>query len=101
MLYRFQSKKSSDVYMLTDLTQRIFDIIGKPLEPKGVFLVEQLSPAIAKLEKAIALDAQAPEQPHEESDEEKDIIGLAQRTYPFIQLLKDALAHQEMVVWGV
>jgi len=56
MLYKFQCKKSADVLMLGDLTQKIFDIIDRPLEAKGVFLVEQLEDAIKKLEEAITLD---------------------------------------------
>ena len=47
MLYKFQCKKAADVLMLQDLAQRIFEILDKPLEAKGVFLVEQLPQAIA------------------------------------------------------
>jgi hypothetical protein len=52
MLYKFQCKKAADVLMLQDLAQRIFEILDKPLEAKGVFLVEQLPQAIARLEAA-------------------------------------------------
>ena len=105
MLYKFQCKKSADVLMLGDLTQLLFDIIDKPLESKGVFLVEQLSPAIEKLEAAIATDNELRKTPADELDEEKKAsskgLRLGQRAFPFLQLLKTALSHEEMVIWGV
>lgn len=104
MLYKFQSKKSADVLMLGDLTQRIFEIIEKPLEPRGAFLIEQLPIAIAKLEAAIAQDdALRKEEANEEKPIEQRLKAdrLGQRAFPFICLLKDALANEELVVWGV
>ncbi len=107
MLYKFQCKKSADVLMLGDLTQRIFDIIGRPLEPKGIFLIEQLAEAIRKLEDAIALDekvraAAMQDLENKKADTEKpSALRLRQRIFPFLQLLKEALASKEMVIWGV
>lgn len=107
MLYKFQCKNSADVLMLSDLTQLIFNAIGRPLENKGVFLVEQLEPAIKKLETAIARDLElrkALESEDLKNDSENNPLKadrLGQRVFPFIQLLKAALAHEEMVIWGV
>ena len=107
MLYKFQSKNSADVLMLSDLTQVIFNAIERPLESKGVFLVEQLEPAIKKLEAAIARDLElrkALESQDLKDDLEIDTLKadrFGQRAFPFIQLLKAALAHEEMVIWGV
>jgi Domain of unknown function (DUF1840) len=93
--------------MLGDLTQKIFDIIGRPLEDKGVFLLEQMPTAIAKLEEAIAQDLELRkasgnddnETPSEKAPAKSDRLG--QRAFPFIKLLKEALANDEMVIWGV
>ena len=93
--------------MLGDLTQKIFDIIGKPLEDKGVFLLEQIPTAIAKLEAAIAQDLElrkASANDENETSSEKALAKsdrLGQRAFPFINLLKEALANNEMVIWGV
>ncbi len=93
--------------MLGDLTQKIFDIIGKPLEDKGVFLLEQIPTAIAKLEEAIAQDLElrkASVNDENETSSEKALAKsdrLGQRAFPFIKLLKEALANNEMVIWGV
>jgi Domain of unknown function (DUF1840) len=106
MLYKFHCKKSADVFMLGDLTQKIFDIIGRPLEDKGVFLLEQIPTAIAKLEEAIAQDLELRkasvddnEMSSEKAPAKSDRLG--QRAFPFIKLLKEALANNEMVIWGV
>jgi hypothetical protein len=109
MLYKFQCKKSADVLMLEDLTSKIFTIIGRPLEPRGVFLLEQLPIAITKLEAAIVEDIEckknASENSLSESSEESghniNHDRLGQRAYPFISLLKEALLNEEMVSWGV
>lgn len=107
MLYKFQCKNSADVLMLSDLTQLIFNAIERPLENKGVFLVEQLEPAIKKLEAAIARDLELRKTLESEdlkNDSENNPLKtdrLGQRAFPFIQLLKAALAHEEMVIWGV
>ena len=95
--------------MLEDLTSKIFAIIGRPLEPRGVFLLEQLPIAISKLEVAIAEDIErkknaSENSPSESSEKSGDSINhdrLGQRAYPFISLLKEALLNEEMVSWGV
>mgnify|MGYP002143153555 CR=1 FL=1 len=108
MLYKFQCKKSADVLMLEDLTSRIFEVIDRPLEAKGVFLVEQLPVAIQRLEAAIAEDEKLRKEMLEEKSDNKEGSPpkvkhdrLGQRAFPFIQLLKAGLANQEMVIWGV
>ena len=109
MLYKFQCKKAADVLMLEDLTSKIFAIIERPLEPRGIFLLEQLPIAIAKLEAAITEDMERKKNGSEntlsESSEESahsiNHDRLGQRAYPFISLLKEALLKKEMVSWGV
>ena len=106
MLYKFHCKKSADVFMLSDLTQNIFDVIGKPLEDQGVFLLEQIPTAIAKLEEAIAQDLElrkaAANEGNETSSEKAQAKSdrLGQRAFPFLKLLKEALDSNEMVIWG-
>ena len=56
MIYQFRSKAGPDVIMLADLTKRIFDILGRQLEPRGILTEEQLPALIATLENAILKD---------------------------------------------
>ena len=108
MLYKFQCKKSADVLMLEDLTSKIFAIIDRPLEPRGIFLLEQLPVAISKLEAAVAEDVERKKNVSESTTSEiSEKSGhninhdrLGQRAHPFISLLKEALLNEEMVFWG-
>ncbi len=94
--------------MLEDLTSKIFAIIDRPLEPRGIFLLEQLPVAISKLEAAVAEDVERKKNVSENTTSEiSEKSGhninhdrLGQRAHPFISLLKEALLNEEMVSWG-
>jgi hypothetical protein len=105
MIYQFRSKAGPDVIMLADLTQRIFDILGRPLEPRGIFTEEQLPTLITALETAILKDLEerstAKNETEEGSEKPKLADRLGQRAYPFLELMKQARAKNEPVMWGV
>ena len=97
MIYQFCSKAGPDVIMLSDLTERIFTILERPLEARGIFTVEHLPGLIAALETAILKDLD--ERKEGESSQKGDRLG--QRAYPFLELLKQSSAKEEPVMWGV
>jgi hypothetical protein len=105
MIYQFRSKAGPDVIMLADLTQRIFEILGRPLEPRGILTVEQLPPLIIALETAILKDledrAKSNTAGQENIEKPKLADRLGQRAYPFLELMKQAKAKDEPVMWGV
>ena len=107
MIYQFRSKAGPDVIMLADLTKRIFDILGRPLEPRGILTVEQLPTLITTLETAILKDleerSKAKDDAKNEEGTEKPKLAdrLGQRAYPFLELMKQAKAKDEPVMWGV
>ena len=105
MIYQFRSKAGPDVIMLADLTQRIFDILGRPIEPRGILTAEQLPAYITALETAILKDLEERSQAKDENGEPKDKPKLAdrlgQRAYPFLELIKQSKAKDEPVMWGV
>ncbi|MEY4494956.1 MAG: hypothetical protein RL744_20 [Pseudomonadota bacterium] len=105
MIYQFRSKAGPDVIMLADLTQRIFDILGRPLEPRGILTVDQLPTLIITLETAILKDledrAKSNEAGQENAEKPKLADRLGQRAYPFLELMKQAKAKDEPVMWGV
>ena len=103
MIYQFRSKAGPDVIMLADLTQRIFDILGRPLEPRGVLTVEKLPTLIRTLETAILkdLEERSKSQAEEGTGKLKLADRLGQRAYPFLELMKQAKAKDEPVMWGV
>ena len=105
MIYQFRSKAGPDVIMLADLTQRIFDILGRPLEPRGILTVEQLPALIIALETAILKDleerAKSNAADQENTEKPKLADRLGQRAYPFLELMKQSKAKEEPVMWGV
>ena len=105
MIYQFRSKAGPDVIMLADLTKRIFDILGRPLEPRGILTQEQLPSLITALETAILNDLEERKKVGENKDSESEKPKLAdrlgQRAYPFLELMKQARAKNESVMWGV
>ena len=105
MIYQFRSKAGPDVIMLADLTQRIFEILSRPLQPRGIFTVEQLPTLIIALETAILKDleerAKSNAANQENSEKPKLADRLGQRAYPFLELMKQAKAKDEPVMWGV
>jgi hypothetical protein len=105
MIYQFRSKAGPDVIMLADLTQRIFDLLARPLEPRGILTVEQLPPLITALETAILkdLEERAKSNTGDQENVEKPKLAdrLGQRAYPFLELMKQARDQDEPVMWGV
>ncbi len=105
MIYQFRSKAGPDVIMLADLTQRIFEILGRPLEPRGILTVEQLPALIIALETAILKDledrAKSNTSDQENTEKPKLADRLGQRAYPFLELMKQSKAKDEPVMWGV
>jgi hypothetical protein len=105
MIYQFRSKAGPDVIMLADLTKRIFDILGRPLEPRGILTVDHLPALITTLETAILNDLEERSKVQEEVKDggEKMRLNdrLGQRAYPFLELMKQANAKDEPVMWGL
>jgi hypothetical protein len=103
MIYQFRSKAGPDVIMLADLTKRIFDIFARPLEPRGILTVEQLPRLITTLETAILKDLEERSKSQREDGGENLKLAdrLGQRAYPFLELMKQANAEDEPVMWGV
>ena len=104
MIYQFHSKAGPDVIMLSDLSERIFDILGHPLEKRGILVAERLPEFIARLESAIAADAASkssmPDKQADSDQERPTADRLGQRAFPFLELMKQACATNEPVVWG-
>jgi len=108
MLVTFKCHASPDVTMLENLAQYLLGIIGKRLGPRGVITHEELDTAINKLEAAIATDKKerAEHEGHfhegEDGRERHEVpVGLAQRAFPFLDMLRAARKEQNDIVWGI
>jgi hypothetical protein len=108
MLITFKTMAAPDVMMLDNLAEYLLGIIGKPLTQRGVITHDELPAAIEKLEAAVLSDkkeraehdghfheGEAGHEPHEIP------IGLAQRAYPFLDMLRLARKENKDILWGV
>jgi hypothetical protein len=94
--------------MLENLAEYLLGIIGKHLSERGVITHDELPAAIQKLEVAVVVDKKerAEHDGHfhegEEGHEPHEIpIGLAQRAYPFLDMLRLAHKANTDILWGV
>lgn len=114
MLFKFKSRATADLIMLEPDGRRMLDIIGKGYEgddPQGIITVEQMGPAIAALEAAVARElaqeqaqgsaARSAEEDKAAARGEEPLVMLRQRAMPFIDMLRASLAAKAVVTWGV
>ncbi|CAB3767941.1 DUF1840 domain-containing protein [Paraburkholderia humisilvae] len=108
MLITFKCRAAPDVVMLENLAQYLVGIVGKRLGQRGVITHDELGDAITKLEAAIVTDKQerAEHEGHfhegEEGHDRHEVpIGLAQRAYPFLDMLRVAKKENADIVWGI
>ena len=106
MLVTFSSKAGASVLMLSQHAQPIMRIAGKitdkEIPVRGVFTPEQLAEAIAALEQAIAQ-----EKPPAKKDDDDELprdalslpVGLRQRAYPLLELMRQAKQAEKPVLW--
>lgn len=107
MIYKFQSKADSDLFMNVGPAERILSIIGKSAGAQGIIEPSEMPAAIAALEAAVDAEEQARNAAMESAAADGQVvstaqpIGLKQRSWPFIQMLKRCQEAQTPVVWGV
>ena len=101
----FRSKAAGEVIMLGEHAKPILEIAGKALgdtlPERGVFTPEQLPAAIAGIERALAVtkDPKFDEDDPEEAAMARQYVGLAQRAFPLLDLLRRADAKGVNVTW--
>lgn len=107
MLYKFKSKAAGDLIMLEGVGQQVLEIIGKSPGATGIILPEQMQGAIDALQQAITREeadkeaAIAAAKTHGEPAPRFAPVSLRQRAHPFIAMLKECLAENKEIVWGV
>ena len=108
MLITFKCRACPDVVMLENLAQYLVGIVGKRLGERGVITHDELGVAITKLEAAISVDKQerAEHEGHfhegEDGHEHHEIPpGLAQRAFPFLDMLRAAQKENLDILWGL
>jgi len=103
MLVTFSSKAGADILMLSQHAAPLLRIMGKlngtELPLRGVFMPEHMAQTIQLLEVAVNA-APAPSEDHEASpDAFSRPVGLRQRAFPLLDLLKRAKEKNLPVLW--
>lgn len=106
MIYKFKSKATSDLVMLGPQGDQILRIVGKEPSAQGIFEVDSMPAAIQALEQAIAAEeaagaADGTGASRAPTDDSTERIGLKQRAWPFLEMLKRCHAEGAVIVWGV
>ncbi len=108
MLYEFKSRATGSVFMMQSVAEHILHIIGKSPGKTGIITVDQVPGAVAALRKAIEESESRQEDTRETDDrgesedgETGSAVSLAQRAYPFIELIEAARQAGKDVTWGV
>jgi hypothetical protein len=104
MPYKFRSKASGDVIMLQAHGDAVLRLLGREPAAQGIFEVAHMPQLLARLEAAIQDD----EARAAEADADEDTagpgpraVGLRQRLWPLIDMLRRSHAEDAAVVWGV
>lgn len=107
MLVTFSSKAGADILMLAPHAKPLLMLLGKidhkDLLTRGVVMPEHLLPAIDRLEQAIAAEPKQNTDDDQETDHPKDTrnlpVGLRQRAFPLLDLLRRAQELNVPVMW--
>ncbi len=119
MLFEFKSRATGSVVMTQDVGKKVLPLIGKTPDPQGIITVSQMPAAIAALEAACkrenALAAAAKDRARnpgaardaaaagdkDDLEDDPHLIGICQRVYPLIEMLKAAHTAGKDITWGV
>ena len=97
--------------MLSDLSERIFTILGKPLAQRGILTAAELPNLILLLEGAIIQDQQQRQSQSKPQLESLEVSStsrtapkgdpLGRRAFPLLELMKQAATADEPIVWDI
>ena len=101
MLYVFRSKAAADLIMLEAVGDQLLRILGRAPAPSGIIETAALPAAIQALEAAVADERNRRGQGGDaEEDQKEKRVGLAQRAWPMLEMMKRAVAEKADIVWG-
>ena len=99
MIYKFKSPASGDVIMLGPHGDQLLRLLGR--EPSRQGIIEPAAMPLALQALQAALDAAEQSPPAQAEESPAQAVGLRQRLWPMIEMLRRCHAAQESVVWGV
>jgi Domain of unknown function (DUF1840) len=106
MHYLFKSKADADLIMMEPAGDQILRILGREPSRQGIIEATAMAAAIRAIEDAVAAEATASarsggKDDNEEGNLREPHVGLAQRAWPMLEMMKRSLAERADIVWGV
>lgn len=101
MIYKFKSKAAGDLIMLGPQGDLLLGLLGRAPARQGIIEVADMPSAMAALQAAVLAQEAQGEDDGEMPAGAEPRVTLSQRLWPMIQLLKQAQAAGEPIVWGV
>jgi hypothetical protein len=103
MIYKFKSPAAGDVIMLGPQGDQMLRLLAREPSAKGIFEVADMPSLIASLQAAVDAEAAGGADAADAADDEasKPSVGLRQRLWPLIEMLRRCQAAGEPIVWGV
>lgn len=96
MLVRFTSKSSAHVSMFEKDAELMLRMMKRSGNIPSALAPDDIARSLEALEHALNLDA---EEAAENGGEEDNNVSMGTRAFPLIELLKNAQAKQEHVMW--
>ena len=103
-MYRFKSKADADLLMMAPVGDQILRIVGREPASQGIIEAAALPQAIRALEVAIAaaeLARRDGKRADDDDDRAAEAVGLQQRAWPMLEMMRRSLAERADIVWGV
>jgi hypothetical protein len=102
MIYKFKSPAAGDLIMLGPQGDQMLRVLGREPAAQGVIEPADMPAALQALQAAIAA-AEAPAADADGADREGQApaVGLRQRLWPMVEMLRRAQAADARIVWGV
>lgn len=106
MHYVFKSKADADLIMMEPAGDQLLRIVGREPSRQGIVEAAAIPAAIRAIEDAVAAEVAASarsggQDDNEEGDLREPRVGLAQRAWPLLEMMKRSLAERADIVWGV
>lgn len=104
MLYEFKSRGTGSLTMTSSVAERLLEIIGKSPGATGIITVDQMPAAIESIRRAVAHEPARPVDEEQQDGPDQDpnaYVSLEQRSYPLIEMMKEAQQAGTDITWGV
>ncbi len=102
MIYKFRSAATGDLIMLGPQGDQMLRLLGREPAAKGIIEVDDMPAAMAALQAAITTEeTPAAVAAADAAEAAQPAVGLRQRLWPLVEMLRRSHAAGEPVVWGV